>query len=511
MGLGKTAQVLALLHIVKDEFNKVVIVTPAGLISNWRQENDRWLENHELPLLVCEAGSNQNTLVSKFLSAQRHQVLLISYQLFVRHFDRLNAVIELIVFDEGHKLKSKNAKLMHKLNSLECKRRILLTGTPLQNSLEEFYNCAYFVCPEIMMERREFMAKYERSIMHCLGLSTSRREELHGHERLRHLKKLSSKFMMRRTSHHLENLPARREYLLFVPLSPIQYSIYKAMTDAYIDERQRAELEIGQSMKLITMLQKLTNHPDILLRKLPLDSPFREPYGQPRHADLLRPLKVGDSTKFKVMTIIVKEAMSKGDNTVICSNFTSTLDTVSNYLRAKQIGFLRIDGNTLPADRHKIIERFKVSLGEFPVFLLSSKAGGVGINLVGGNRMILMEPDWNPSNDLQVMGRVWRDGQLKPVFIYRLFSSGTLDEKIHQLQRQKTNLSDCMLDKRSVLSQLTPNELYDIFRLYVGCQSYSKVEINMEHDDYQNSLLDTLIEFLDAIVLAEDKTSPKDL
>jgi len=504
MGLGKTAQVLTLIATVRRNFNKVAIVVPAGLLPNWKLENEKWLGRNSLPMLVCVGGkASQDLTVRRFLHELEFSVLLISYNLFSKHFERLNSVIELIIFDESHKLKSKEAKLVQKINDLQCKRRILLTGTPLQNNLEEFYNCAYIACPDFMMERKKFMKKYEHNIMQYFELSEFDRVKHKGHSKLDKLKEIASRFMLRREVETLDVLTSRYEYRIFCRLTSVQFKLYKALTEAYIDKRQRAELEIGHSMKLITMLQKLANHPDILLNKLASSESFNEQYGGLFEA-IDRPTeqriyKVKDSTKFKIMDKLLKCAKQVGDNTIICSNYTSTLDAVEAYLLGKDISFLRIDGKTLPAERQLAIDKFKQSLGEFPVFLLSSKAGGIGINLIGGNRMIMMEPDWNPSNDLQAMGRIWREGQMKPVYIYRLYSSGTLEEKIHQLQLAKTELSNMVLDKKAIISRMTEDELYDIFRLYSSCQSYQPRSIDFTEHKYYNSFLSEAAELIEAI------------
>jgi SNF2 family DNA or RNA helicase len=504
MGLGKTFQVLALVHSVRQRLNKIVIVVPSGLIPNWENENTKWLSEDRLRLQVCaKSQGRQEEAVRTFLEKE-HAVLLTTYRLFAKHFNRLNSSIDLIIFDEGHKLRSKHAVVVQKLNDLECKRRILLTGTPLQNNLEEFYNCASFVCPTLMMERRVFMRKYDRHIMECLELSEEARDQHKGIAKLNKLKRLSTKFMLRRTGESLKGLPPRYEYLVFCPLSPLQYNLYRELVQPYVAKRQIAQLEGGAPMTMLSMLQKLTNHPDILYHKLlkasslELDmAGFFDIYEESRTE---KEFRVKKSTKFAFLSRLIKAARKVGDNTIVCSSFTSTLDAVQSYLISKQIKFLRIDGSTQAGERQDNIDNFKTSLGAFPVFLLSSKAGGVGINLIGGNRMVLMEPDWNPSNDLQLMGRVWREDQLKPVYIYRLFASGTFEEKIYQMQVTKSELSSQLLDMKSFLNRLSEDELYDVFRLYKGCQSHQPTQVHFTDPVYTDSFLDQMADLVDALV-----------
>jgi SNF2 family DNA or RNA helicase len=504
MGVGKTFQVLTLVHSVRQRLKKIVIVAPSGIIPNWEIENIKWLNEDRLRLQVC-AGSQgkQEEAVRSFLEKE-HAVMLTTYRLFTKNFYRLNPYIDLIIFDEGHRLRSKHAVLVQRLSELECKRRILMTGTPIQNNLEEFYNCALFVCPTLMMDRRAFMNKYDRHIMQCLELSDEARELHRGTAQLNKLKRLGTKFMLRRTEESLKTLPPKYEYLLFCPLSSLQYNLYRELVRAYVVKRQFAQLEGGSSMTMMCMLQKLTNHPDILYNKLlkasslELDmAGFFEIYEESR---TVREFKVKKSTKFMFLSRLIKAAIKAGDNTIVCSSFTSTLDAVESYLISKDIRFLRIDGNTQPAERQDNIDKFKSSLGDIPVFLLSSKAGGVGINLIGGNRMVLMEPDWNPSNDTQLMGRVWREGQLRPVYIYRLFASGTLEEKIYQMQLTKTDLSKQFLDVRSFLNRLSEDELYDMFKLYNCCQSYQPSQIHFADPVYTDSFLDEMADLVDALV-----------
>lgn len=278
------------------------------------------------------------------------------------------------------------------------------------------------------------------------------------------LSQLVSKFIIRRTNDILSKyLPVKYEYVLFTGLSPMQKSLYSHFINS--PDMKKLIRGIGsQPLKAIGLLKKLCSHPDLL--DLPDDiegcdhlipDEYESSISHNGGRGGFRNSEV--QTWFSVKFMILERFLHKikketNDKIVLISNYTQTLDLIEKMCRNKKYGVLRLDGTLSINKRQKLVDKFNNPDGSEFIFLLSSKAGGCGINLIGANRLVLIDPDWNPALDQQALARVWRDGQKKDCFIYRFISTGTIEEKIFQRQSMKLQLSSCVVDEKEDVDRL---------------------------------------------------------
>ncbi|KAL7002809.1 DNA-dependent ATPase protein rad54 [Sarracenia purpurea var. burkii] len=361
MGLGKTLQSITLLYtLLRQGFDgnpmvrKAIIVTPTSLVSNWEAEINKWLGERVPLVALCE--STRDDVISgidSFTSPRSHlQVLIVSYETFRMHSSKFShdGSCDLLICDEAHRLKNDQTLTNRALASLSCKRRILLSGTPMQNDLEEFYAMVNFTNPGILGDAAYFRRYYEAPIVCGREPAATEGEKKLGSERS-------------------------------TELSAKVNQVKRAITE---------EMKQSKILAYITALKKLCNHPK---RSVCSARSGSWSGGEGSWVEL--------SGKMHVLARLLSQLHQRTDDRIVL---------VSNYTQ-----------------------------DEF-VFLLSSKAGGCGLNLIGGNRLVLFDPDWNPANDKQAAARVWRDGQKKRVYIYRFLSTGTIEEKVYQRQMSKEGL-----------------------------------------------------------------------
>ncbi|EIW72633.1 hypothetical protein TREMEDRAFT_36825 [Tremella mesenterica DSM 1558] len=480
MGLGKTLQTIGLIYTMLKQSpfanqghiaQKILIVCPVTLVSNWRKEFKKWLQNK----VGVVAADGSDWQISNFLRK------------VIKQLASCQPPIELIVCDEGHRLKSKDNKTTKMFEALRTSRRIILSGTPVQNDLGEYWAMVNFTCPGILGTYPSFNKRYEKKILRSRMPGASKAEVENGMEQAAELSKLSEKFVLRRTADVLSNyLPPRHDYVIFVAPATLQLEVFsRLLNPSLLGNFLRAGSGM-MSLALIDSLRKVSNSPSLLRKKDEESIPLDE-IGTGREEALKiipKDTSVVDLDSSGKLIVLVRLLQSlrgaSGEKVVVVSNWTSTLDFIEGMCKVKSYSFLRLDGKTPTKTRQTLVEQFNrgSQLDSF-VFLLSAKAGGVGLNLIGASRLVLFDSDWNPSTDRQAMGRIHRDGQKKPVYIYRFLTACTIDEKIYQRQITKDGLSDQMLDGGQATGQtkdsFTLAELRDIFTLNTltdGCQTH---------------------------------------
>lgn len=378
-------------------------------------------------------------------------VLIISYETLRMYVDTLkDSPIGLLLCDEGHRLKNKDSLTWTALNSLNVQRRVILSGTPIQNDLSEYFALLNFANPDLLGSQNEFRKKFELPILRGRDAAGTEEDRKKGDERLTELSGIVNKYIIRRTNEILTKyLPVKYEHVVFCNLSPFQLDLYKH----FIDSPEIKSLLRGkgsQPLKAIGMLKKLCNHPDLL--NLSADLPgcehaFPDDYVPVEARGRDRDIRPWYSGKMMVLDrMLARIRQDTNDKIVLISNYTQTLDVFEKLCRSRTYGCLRLDGTMNVKKRQKLVDKFNNPDGEEFIFLLSSKAGGCGLNLIGANRLVLFDPDWNPAADQQALARVWRDGQKKDCFVYRFIATGSIEEKIFQRQSHKQSLSSCVVD-----------------------------------------------------------------
>lgn len=345
--------------------------------------------------------------------------------------------------------------------------RIFLAGTPIQNDLQEFYSLINFVNPGILGDYNSYRKKYELPIVQSQQRHASEEIRLLGEEQASQLSEITKTFVLRRTQEvNNKYLPKKQEFVVFCKPSELQQTLLDETLLLYAAKGSDCVSGDTSALQIITILKKICNHPSLIrkgdsaiLQLLQQSVPDWETVGTP------------DSAKLAVVNNLLQELIERKEKLVLVSYYTKTLNMLEGLLKHYNYKFCRLDGSTQAVNRGDIVERFNDKNNDTFVFLLSAKAGGIGLNLVGASRLVLYDNDWNPSSDLQAMSRIWRDGQKKDVYIYRLVTNGTIEEKIFQRQVSKTSLSSCVVDQWSNNSvpKLSNEELKDLFTVQDCC------------------------------------------
>uniref|UniRef100_A0A1I8IDR7 DNA repair and recombination protein RAD54-like n=1 Tax=Macrostomum lignano TaxID=282301 RepID=A0A1I8IDR7_9PLAT len=463
MGLGKTLQCVTLVWTLlkqspdcRPTVDKAVIVCPSSLVRNWANEFAKWLGQRVRTLAVDNGGKDDidRDLAAFMQSVGRrvaHPVLIISYETFRLHAAVLHrGSVGLIICDEGHRLKNSENLTYQALAAMRVERRILLSGTPIQNDLLEYFSLVHFVNRGILGTAAEFRRHYEAPILRGRDAGATDAEKARGEERLKALLEVVTKCIIRRTQALLTKyLPVKTELVVSCRLTQTQADLY---TD-FIRRKSADCLQSGKSgisasaLQAIGTLKKLCNHPSLADESVPFNPEL--------------------SGKFRVLDVLLATMKATtSDKVVLVSNYTQTLDLFERLCRHRGYLYVRLDGSLSIKKRAKLVAQFNNPASPEFVFMLSSKAGGCGLNLIGANRLVMFDPDWNPANDDQAMARSWRDGQAKACYTYRFIATGTIEEKILQRQAHKKALSSCVVDQEDdVERHFSIGELRELFGL----------------------------------------------
>lgn len=502
MGLGKTLQTITLLWTLLRQgpygnnpvVRRALIVCPSSLVSNWQKEFDRWLGSHRLRTFAVD----QKNKVTEFARLTQIPVMFISYEMLMRNFDDISTIkFDILICDEGHRLKNNNIRTSVLLNKLDIKSRILLTGTPIQNDLQEYYALVDFVNPGILGSSAEFRQLFEEPIIASQQPNCSHDEQCLGEERASELNSKTACFILRRTQAVINQyLPTKTEVVVFVKPVTIQKILCRAALDWWENRDRTSGNSDGVShLGVLTALKKICNHPALIRGGEYLD----EEDSKTDQESLLKELSelynvsengavaVHHSAKLNLVRRLLEHLITIRERIVIVSYFTQTLDLLASLCDEMGLKYCRLDGSTPASQRSAIVDEFNSTYSRNIVFLLSARAGGVGLNLVGASRLVLFDSDWNPASDAQAMSRIWRDGQKKSVYIYRLLTCGTIEEKIFQRQLSKAGLSGAVVDphKQSNI-KLSNQELKDLFTFHEGNESLTHCSLGCNCDGKGN-------------------------
>jgi SNF2 family DNA or RNA helicase len=481
MGLGKTLTTLSLIYTLINSntftpsIQKIIIICPATLIQNWEQEIYKWFEN-KLKANVCIGSKiKKNNQIAEFEKGDT-PLLVLSYDKFGKNSDRLSKICDFLICDEGHKLKNHSTKIYKAVNSIKCLNRLLLTGTPLQNYVREFYNCVDLVNKNILGNWKYFKNTYCDTILASQEPDAPEEIQKRSERVSEELWAVTKKFMIRRTGKILEKtLPIKHEYIVFLKMQPLQEIIYLSFLTPDIEKSVSPYEKNKDLLGLITILRKITNHPDLLYDKKPATEPLGKYWVTAKNLYPLDYEEIRNRGRFSTKMMFIIEfttiCMVKNEKLIIVSNFTKTLDIIQEYYDTLNHPYTRLDGKTAPIKRMNIVNYFNNS-PDWVVLLLSSKSGGCGLNLIGASRLIMFDDDWNPCNDQQAMARIWREGQEKEVHIYRLIASGTIEEKIYQRQICKEKVASHVVDAKKQKPKFSEEFIKQIFSYSSNIQTF---------------------------------------
>ena len=385
---------------------KVLIVVPSSMVSGWKKEFTKWIKIQYLKVLTLtskDKKTKNEKLQQYCINGISYPVLIIGYEMLRNCIDIVSkAKIDLIVCDEGHRLKNKKGnQTINALKKISTKRRIILTGTPMQNNLSELFAMCDYVNPGCLNDYKIFKKVYETPIMISRDINCNKFDKRIGDERSLQLNEITKQFTLRRTANiNKKYLPKKDEYIVFHKMSSLQSMIYNNITTSKSIKNVITTNSFKNALPCISYLRLLCVSPKIIADKrddiqASLNITFN------RH--ILNEFKNNyeilnqKSEKLCVLMNLLGKIKKQNDKCVVISNFATALNQVGDLLTQIGYKFIRLDGSTLSHKRQALVNQFNRDNSIF-CFLISSKAGGVGINLPGGNHCILIDPSWNPSD-----------------------------------------------------------------------------------------------------------------
>ena len=435
MGLGKTVQTLAHILLEKEAgrlTSPALVIAPTSLMGNWQDEAARFAPGLRVLLLQGKDRDQQ------FEQIDVSDIVLTTYALLPRDQDKLREhQFHLLILDESHYIKNTRSKAAQSAGLLRARHRLCLSGTPLENHLGELWSQFHFLLPGLLGDEKTFNTQFRHPI-----------ERQDDPLRRILLNRRIKPFLLRRTKDNVaKELPLKTEVVRKIALTGPQRDLYETVRLA-MDQKVREEIDKkGVARSQIVILEAL-----LKLRQVCCD---------PRLVKSLPQKKQGaGSAKLIDLMQMLEDLLEEGRKILVFSQFTSMLALIEEELKARSIAYALLTGDT--KDRAAQVAAFQQ--GAVPVFLISLKAGGVGLNLTAADTVIHYDPWWNPAAENQATDRAWRIGQNKPVFVYKLIAKGTLEEKIQLLQRKKADLAQSILAEGEAQKMaLTQDDLAQIF------------------------------------------------
>ena len=472
MGLGKTIQTIGFLAYMQESMNirgPHLVVVPLSVLSNWIAEIERFCPSFRAVRFHGPKDERMRIKEEELNDINEFDIVVTTFEMLVSevNFFKRKYMWTTVIVDEGHRLKNEKSQLSEKLRSVPCLSRVILTGTPLQNNLRELWALLHFLSPEIFTQNS--LARFEDGFDLVRGVIDS--------NLLRRARKLLCVFMLRRVKDQVNIvLPSRKEITMLVPLTSHQVEVYKQLlcgldsdtietvmresvshTNAPSSAMSResshqtltaendpkkipkksskeslstmsVDTDWRKLMNLLLQLRKVCNHTYLLPDLMP------DPYEIDEEI-------VNGSGKLKMLDRMLPKLKEDGHRVLIFSQFTSMLDILEDYCELREYSFVRLDGETNRVQRRLDVRRFNSPNSQLFIFLISTRAGGLGLNLASADTVILYDSDWNPQVDLQAMERAHRIGQTKPVRVYRLVCQGSIEERMVSRAEKKLFLN----------------------------------------------------------------------
>lgn len=449
MGLGKTLQTISLIGYLKHFKNNSgphIVIVPKSTLQNWMNEFEKWCPSVRA---ICLIGDQEtrNQLIRDVLMPGQWDVCITSYEMCIREkavFKKFNW--RYMVIDEAHRIKNEKSKLSEILREFKTANRLLLTGTPLQNNLHELWSLLNFLLPDVFNSSDDFDSWFNTN--QCLG-DDSLIVRLHA---------VLKPFLLRRLKSEVEKrLKPKKEVKIFVGLSKMQREWYTKVLMKDIDIVNGAgKMEKMRLQNILMQLRKCTNHPYLFDGAEP-----GPPYTTDEHL-------VHNCGKLVILDKLLPKLQQQESRVLIFSQMTRMLDILEDYCLWRQYHYCRLDGKTPHEDRNRQISEFNAENSQKFVFMLSTRAGGLGINLATADVVIIYDSDWNPQMDLQAMDRAHRIGQKKQVKVFRFITENTVEEKIVERAEVKLRLDKLVIQQGKLVdnkqAQLNKDEILNMIR-----------------------------------------------
>ncbi|KAL0207656.1 hypothetical protein P9112_012284 [Eukaryota sp. TZLM1-RC] len=481
MGLGKTIQSATFIGALRNDFKQggpALVIVPLSTIHAWLKELRQWAPNVHVVLyygsaksravirahrllsptpddyLFTEANSsssiaieNPSAVNAEFLKSSlstgckpKFHVVLTTYELLLKDSDILRPFdFQLLIVDEAHRLKNDKSKLAEALDSFRVPTRVLITGTPLQNSLRELWNLLNFLDPVRFGDWNSFHVQF--------GDLSSDNQVSKLHEELQ-------PYILRRLKKDVEKgIPGKIERIIRVELSPIQKRYYKWILTRNFDQLKKGS-NITNLLNIMVELKKICNHPFLAMDQ-EIRSRILSEQGSLMSREAQLSSLVEASGKLMLLDRLLSKLFQRGSKVLVFSQMVRMLDILSEYLTFRNYKFQRLDGSMRSLDRKKAMDKFNAPDSEYFCFLLSTRAGGLGINLTAADVVVIFDSDWNPQNDLQAEARAHRIGQKKVVKIFRVVSKDSVEEEVLERAKKKLVLDHVVIQTMSQSSSVT--------------------------------------------------------
>ncbi|CAG9327900.1 unnamed protein product [Blepharisma stoltei] len=467
MGLGKTVQAIGFLAYLK-EIEKIdgphLIVVPKSTLGNWIIEFSKWCPSFRTVKLIAAKPYREEILKNELIPG-KFDICVTSYEgIFICQNYLKKYKWKFLIIDEAHKIKNDESNLAQLLRQLHSDHRILITGTPLQNNLHELWSLMNFLLPDLFSSSSEFDEWFNLGTEE--GLKTEEIENKNV-KMVQQLHKILKPFILRRTKSEVEKgIPAKKEILVALNMTALQRDLYKKiLTNELVKLDSKSHY-----LNVVMQLKKVCNHPFLF--------PGIEDQNTTNYFEGL----VAHSGKMKLLDRLLLKLKENGSQVLIFSQMTMMLDIIEDYCSYKGYFYCRLDGSTDIYEREQMIEKFNMPGSEYFIFLLSTRAGGLGINLVSADTVILYDSDWNPQTDLQAMDRAHRIGQKKQVNVYRLVIKDSLEERIIERQCLRLKLDSLIIQTGRLAPKNAPLQKEELREMlhYGADQIFNATEENSD-------------------------------
>ncbi|XP_048045025.1 probable global transcription activator SNF2L2 isoform X3 [Megalobrama amblycephala] len=493
MGLGKTIQTIALITYLME--NKrlngpYLIIVPLSTLSNWVYELDKWA-----PSIVKIAYKGTPSMRRSFvpqLRSGKFNVLITTYEYIIKDKHILAKIRwKYMIVDEGHRMKNHHCKLTQVLNThYVAPRRLLLTGTPLQNKLPELWALLNFLLPTIFKSCSTFEQWFNAPFA-----MTGERVDLNEEETIliiRRLHKVLRPFLLRRLKKEVESqLPEKVEYVIKCDMSAIQKVLYRHMQGKGIlltDGSEKDKKGKGGAktlMNTIMQLKKICNHPYMFQH---IEESFAEHLGYPNGIingpDLYRA-----SGKFELLDRILPKLKATNHRVLLFCQMTSLMTIMEDYFAYRNFLYLRLDGTTKSEDRALLLKKFNDEGSQYFIFLLSTRAGGLGLNLQAADTVVIFDSDWNPHQDLQAQDRAHRIGQQNEVRVLRLCTVNSVEEKILAAAKYKLNVDQKVIQAGMFDQKSSSHERRAFLQAILEHEEQNEEEDEVPDDETLNQMI----------------------
>ncbi|KAI0095067.1 SNF2 family DNA-dependent ATPase [Irpex rosettiformis] len=479
MGLGKTLQTISFLSYLKhykDIPGPHLVVVPKSTLQNWAREFEKWTPDVSTVILTGTKDERADIIANQIIP-QEFNVLITTYEICLIEKSALKKLsFEYIAIDEAHRIKNVDSMLSQIVRAFMSRGRLLITGTPLQNNMKELFALLNFICPEIFSDYADL-----ESFLHKDDAEGEADEEK-SKKVVEALHKILRPFLLRRVKSDVEkNLLPKKEINIYVGLTEMQRRWYRSVLEKDIDAvngltgRKEGKTRL---MNMVMQLRKVTCHPYLFDGAEP-----GPPYTTDEHL-------IDNCGKMVVLDKLLKSMQAKGSRVLIFSQMSRMLDILEDYCLFRGYKYCRIDGGTAHEDRIVAIDEYNKPDSEKFIFLLTTRAGGLGINLTTADVVVLYDSDWNPQADLQAMDRAHRIGQTKQVYVFRFITEGSVEERMLERAAQKLRLDQLVIQqgRTQVSKAADKDELLEI--ITHGAENI----VNSSDDMMVNDDIDAIIQ-----------------